>query len=128
MINDDLNCNTIRQTIAIGDALTQAQKAHVSSCMQCLSVHRQMLQLDGLVKRSIPELVPQGFSERVMARLPAIAASANNENLLGEKLLAMVSQSRMLQTLLLGLGMAVGFTQIVRFFLSIFIASMAAAC
>jgi len=62
-----------------------------------------------------------------MARLPGSTPSLNSESLLGEKLLAMVSRSRLLQTLLLGLGMVVGITHIVRFFVSIFIASMAAA-
>jgi len=87
-----------------------------------------MQQLDELVEQATHNLVPPGFVERVMARLPATAVIANSESLLGERLLAMISRSRTLQTLLLGLGMAIGFTQIVRFFLSIFIASMAAAC
>jgi len=127
MTTNETNCETIQETIALAHTLTQAQKAHLATCTHCQRVQQQMQQLDSLVEQATQDLVPQGFVERVMARLPGSTPSLNSESLLGEKLLAMVSRSRLLQTLLLGLGMVVGITHIVRFFVSIFIASMAAA-
>ena len=122
MTTNETNCETIQETIALAHTLTQAQKAHLATCTHCQRVQQQMQQLDSLVEQATQDLV-----ERVMARLPGSTPSLNSESLLGEKLLAMVSRSRLLQTLLLGLGMVVGITHIVRFFVSIFIASMAAA-
>ncbi len=127
MTSNEIHCEAIQQLIAVGETLTQAQHTHVTTCSQCQQVQLQMQQLDELVEQATHNLVPQGFVERVMAHIPGTAVIINSESLLGEKLLSMISRSRTLQTLLLGLGMAIGFTQIIRFILSIFIASMVAA-
>lgn len=127
MTTNETNCDTIIECMTLGQPLTQAQQMHVNVCKHCQSVQQQMQHLDNLVNQAFQDTVPQDFVERVMAQLPNVTTHANDESMLGEKLLTMISGSRSLQTLLLGLGMAFGLTHIVRFFLSIFIASMAAA-
>jgi hypothetical protein len=127
MTTDDTLCEVIQQTIAVEETLTEAQIAHIKTCAPCATALSQIRQLDNLVEQATYNLVPQDFAERVMAHLPNPVTFPISERLLGEKLLAMFSRSRLVQTLALGLGTLLGVSHIVQFVLGLFITSIAAA-
>jgi hypothetical protein len=127
MTNDETFCDLTQQAIAVKQSLSDVQLAHIKSCAQCRLQQHEFQHLDSLVDHATLNLVPDGFVERVMARLPTALAYPGDENLLDEKLLAMFTRSRLLRTVLLGLGMAVGLNYVVQIFLSLFITTIAAA-
>lgn len=126
MPSHDSHCDIIQQSIAIGEMLTSSQKIHVDNCPQCRALQSEFNQLNQLVEQSIEEAVPDGFADRVMAKLPSSPQSVPT-NLFGSKLLDLFGHSRLLQATWVGLGIALGVGHIVRFFLGVFITSIAAA-
>ena len=127
MTSNETLCDVIQQALAVGEQLSPLQIAHVTACAQCTALQREIQTLDSLVAQATRDLVPQGFIDRVMAQLPAPGSRPDAGKLFGEKLLAMLPHSRLLQTLALGLGAALGISHIVQFVLGIFITSMVAA-
>ena len=127
MTTDNTLCEVIQQTIAVEQTLTEAQIAHIKSCAPCTATFSEIRQLDNLVEQATYNLVPQGFVERVMARISKPTSFPLSERQFGEKLLAMFSRSRLVQTLALGLGTLIGVSHIVQFVLGLFITSVAAA-
>ena len=126
MNTHETHCNIIQQAIAIGQELTQEQAAHVSGCLDCGALQREYAQLDQLVEQAMTQAVPDGFAERVLARLPTPPRHAG-DNLFDERLPGLFAHSRLARLVWLGLGIAIGVSHIIRFFFGVFIAGMAAA-
>ncbi len=128
MNQTDTQCDDIQQAIAVNLKLSGPQLAHVDGCEHCQAVRSEFIRLDGLLAHSIESRVPAGFADRVMAQLPALSPyPRHGGDLINDRLLTVFSRSPLLQALLLGLGVALGVGHIVRFFLGLFITSMAAA-
>ncbi|MDH5649867.1 MAG: hypothetical protein OEY67_09455 [Gammaproteobacteria bacterium] len=124
----DTRCDEVQQAIAIKQSLSDAQTSHIEICEHCTALQIEFRRLDDLLEQSMIDEVPAGFADRVMAQITAISPQTQAiDDQVVDRLLAAFYRSRLLQSLLLGLGIAMGVGHIVRFFLGLFITSMAAA-
>lgn len=106
-----LPCNPIQERIALGEALSEQDQAHVLACPGCAEVARLWLALDSEIASQIDGglKVPDGFADRVMDAIDeAPQLSAGLERALGR---------RWVQLVLANLGLAVAVANIVRFVL-----------
>jgi hypothetical protein len=102
-------CNAIQERIVAGDALDDANQAHVLGCASCSLLAAEWVALDSLVAHGldIGIAVPDGFADRVMASLePTSGAGARFERLLGR---------RWVQLALTQVGLAVAVANLLRF-------------
>lgn len=128
MNQDKPHCKAVQPLITAAQPLTPGQLEHVADCQQCATLQVRMQQLDQLVNRATADLVPAGFNQRLMARLSREAAvQTQTAPPVGDKLLALFSHSRLLRTIAISLGMALGIGQLVQLILGIFFVSVMAA-
>ncbi|MEJ2397996.1 MAG: hypothetical protein P8Z67_07055 [Gammaproteobacteria bacterium] len=67
-------CHSVQRNFAAGCGLNPAQQLHLQHCPHCAQVAQQFQRLDTLVDRASENLVPTGFSERLMAHMPTLPA------------------------------------------------------
>lgn len=128
MRQDKTDCKSIQRTIAAARQPSPLQLAHIEGCPQCAALQHRFQQLDTLVNQATADLVPAGFSERLMARIPrATSARAETVTPVSDRLLAAFSHSRLLRNIAIALAMVLGIGQLVQFILGIFFVSMIAA-
>lgn len=65
------HCTEIQERIAVGEALRDSDRLHLSSCERCSLVAETYSQLD-VSLASLWEPVPGGFADRVMSRIAAV--------------------------------------------------------
>ena len=68
------HCIEVQERLALGEALREHDRHHLSNCEQCGSVAQTYSLLDASLE-SLAEPVPSGFADRVMARLEAQRAA-----------------------------------------------------
>lgn len=106
------SCNAIQERIVMGDALDDANQAHVLACAGCSRMAAEWVTLDSQLADGIDGgvEVPVGFAERVMAALaPETVAVSRLEHLLGR---------RWVQLVLAQVGLAVAIANLLRFVFS----------
>ena len=106
------SCNAIQERIVVGDVLDEAGQKHVLACASCGRLAAEWETLDGLVAQGLDAgiAVPDGFADRVMARIaPDPVASSRFESLLGR---------RWVQLALTQVGLAVAIANLLRFVFS----------
>lgn len=128
MTRNQTYCEAIQQSIAIGQELKPSQLVHIQQCRQCAVLRDNIQKLDRALGQATANLVPDGFVERLMPQLQQLNAAETEIYFpFSDKLLPLFSHSRLLRTLAITLGMAVGIGQLVQFILGIFFVSMMAA-
>jgi hypothetical protein len=105
-------CNAIQERIVAGESLDEPNQAHTLTCMSCSRFVSEWLALDSLIAEEINDkvVVPDGFADRVMARIePAADATSRFDTLLGR---------RWVQLALTQVGLAVAIANLLRFVFS----------
>ncbi|MEJ2362781.1 MAG: hypothetical protein P8Z75_15460 [Gammaproteobacteria bacterium] len=121
-------CHSVQRNFAAGCGLNPAQQLHLQHCPHCAQVAQQFQRVDTLVDRASENLVPTGFSERLMAHMPTLpAVEIAGDVPVCDKLLARFSHSRLLRNIAISLGIALGIGQLIQLVLGIFFVSMMAA-
>jgi len=111
-MNSSTSCNAIQERIVVGDALDDASQAHVLACASCGRLAADWLALDSFVADGIHGgiVVPDGFADRVVARLAPEAVEVSHlEQLLGR---------RWVQLALAQVGLVVAIANLFRFVFS----------
>jgi hypothetical protein len=109
-----ISCNAIQERIVVGDVLDEASQMHVLACSSCSHLAAEWVALDRLVAEGIggDVAVPDGFADRVMARLLVEPATSRFESILGR---------RWVQLALTQVGLAVAVANLLRFVLSMLV-------
>jgi hypothetical protein len=109
---DNAPCNRIQEQIVAGEALDEADQAHVVACASCGTVAAEWLALDSTIADGLDggTAVPGGFADRVMAAVEAFpAVSSRTEHWLDR---------RWLRVALANIGLAVALSSVLRFMFS----------
>lgn len=128
MMKEKINCKSIQRAIASAQPFSPSQLEHVNNCLQCSTLQQRTQQLDHLVMQATANSVPDGFCERFMERLSR-DSSVGTETCkpIADNLMAVLAHSRLLRTIAISLGMALGIGQLIQIILGIFFVSMMAA-
>jgi hypothetical protein len=111
-MNTPTVCNAIQEHIVAGEILDETDQAHPLSCVRCSRFVAEWLALDSLIAEEIDGkvVVPDGFADRVMAKIePAADATSRVDVLLGR---------RWVQLALTQVGLAVAIANLLRFVFS----------
>ena len=108
-----MSCNRVQECIALGEALDEASQGHVLDCAQCARVAAEFVTLDAQVTGELASavVVPDGFADRVMARLDEASLRRTEGKL--DRLLG----RRWVQIGLAYMGAAVALVNLLRFVL-----------
>lgn len=126
MTQDKTLCEFVQRDIAIGQALKPSQLAHIEHCQQCAVTLSNFQKLDRAFYQATANLVPDNFLERLMKQIPRAGVSETYFPF-SDEILALFSRHRLLRTITISLGIALGIGQLVQFILGIFFVSMMAA-
>jgi len=109
-------CHLIQEDIAWARGLSPEDQKHVLSCSACSETAARFEELDSLVRNAMGADVPNGFADRVVAKIEA--EKRTRDILLGGRLpyLEMIFFSRAVQWALVGIGSVFGLLRILRFF------------
>ena len=109
-------CHLIQEDIAWARGLSPEDQKHVLSCGACSETAARFEELDSLVRNAMGADVPNGFADRVVAKIEA--EKRTRDILLGRRLpyLEMIFFSRAVQWALVGIGSVFGLLRILRFF------------
>ena len=109
-------CHLILEYIAWARGLSPEDQKHVLSCGACSETAARFEELDSLVRNAMGADVPNGFADRVVAKIEA--EKRTRDILLGRRLpyLEMIFFSRAVQWALVGIGSVFGLLRILRFF------------
>jgi hypothetical protein len=111
-VNTPTVCNAIQERIVAGEVLDENSQAHTLSCVRCSRFVAEWLALDSLIAEEIDGkiVVPDGFADRVMAKIETAAdATSRVDALLGR---------RWVQLALTQVGLAVAIANLLRFVFS----------
>ena len=109
-------CRLVQEDIAWARGLSPEDQKHVLSCGACSETAARFEELDSLVRNAMGADVPNGFADRVVAKIEA--EKRTRDILLGRRLpyLEMIFFSRAVQWALVGIGSVFGLLRILRFF------------
>ena len=100
--------------------MNPAQTAHAASCASCGALTRQMADLDKAFAGHLDVHVPEGFADRVMARLPPASAAREARRGLTARLNGLLER-RSVQIALAHAGAAVTIANLIRFVFSLLV-------
>jgi len=105
-------CNAIQERIVAGAPLDEASQAHALECGSCSRIAAEWLALESSIADALDDVpeVPDGFADRVMARLEDEACERRDA--------ARTSGRRWLHIALANLGLAIAVANLLRFILS----------
>lgn len=105
-----LSCSRVQESIVAGAAMDANDQAHAVACPACARVAAECMALEGMVVEEMNGVVvPDGFADRVMARLGDDVAVSRLDGWLGR---------RWVQLALAQVGLAVAIVNVVRFVLA----------
>lgn len=114
-------CHLIQEDIAWARGLSPEDQKHVLSCSACSETAARFEKLDSLVRNAMGADVPNGFADRVVAKIEA--EKRTRDSLLGRRLpfLETIFFSRAVQWALVGIGSVFGLFRILRLFAGVLI-------
>jgi len=114
-------CHHIQEDIAWARGLSPEDQKHVLSCSACSETAARFEELDSLVRNAMGADVPNGFADRVVAKIEA--EKHTRDSLFAQRLpfLEKIFFSRAVQWALVGIGSVFGLLKMLRFFAGVVI-------
>lgn len=108
-------CHLIQEDIAWARGLSPEDQKHVLSCGACSETAARFEELDSLVRNAMGADVPNGFADRVAAKIEA--EKRTRDSLVAQRLplLERIFFSRAVQWALVGIGSVFGLLKMLRF-------------
>jgi predicted anti-sigma-YlaC factor YlaD len=111
------SCNAIQESVAWSRALDEGAQLHLLDCESCRAFLEQMATLDAQMSEQADVDVPLDFADRVMAKVGRTRQPARRS--------APSPRWRALEIALANVGLIIGLSNVLRFVLSVLVASTA---